>query len=75
LGKLTGTEPHESDALVQSVPDLSSWDLAALAATDDNGVLTHLRQRLAQCTSVVWQVSDLISARYFSHTREHSVQN
>lgn len=74
LAKLAGTAKEEPDALTQSVPVLEAWELHALASFDANGELQALRTCLAECTKAAWQVSDAISARYFSHTRDYSIQ-
>ena len=65
LGELSGWD----------VPAPGDWDLAALCAPDAQGQLTALLQRLATCPQAAWQISDTISARYFSHTRDYSVES
>jgi uncharacterized circularly permuted ATP-grasp superfamily protein/uncharacterized alpha-E superfamily protein len=74
LSKLAGTAPQEPDALTLSVPVLETWLLQDLASFDASGELQALRTCLAECTKAAWQVSDAISARYFSHTRDYSIQ-
>ncbi len=65
LGELTGWE----------VPAPGDWDLAALSAPDAQGQLATLLSHLAACPQAAWQISDTISARYFSHTRDYSVES
>ena len=65
LGELTGWD----------VPTPGDWDLAALCTPDAQGQLSALLAQLARCPQAAWQISDTISARYFSHTRDYSVES
>lgn len=68
LSKLADTPMGQPDALAQQVPVVHAWTLAQLCSADDTGQLQHLRDCLSACTQAAWQVSDAITARYFSHT-------
>ncbi len=88
LAKLAGSEPNELSPMSLLVPDPSQWDLAqlctaevdvpgALAQTDDMAT-TEWRQfdvLLDQCMAAANNVSEQISATYFTHsgTSEQSV--
>jgi uncharacterized circularly permuted ATP-grasp superfamily protein/uncharacterized alpha-E superfamily protein len=64
-------KPELQDALARQVPDLNSVSLDALCAlpTDDiNTAANALTQLLQQCADCAWQISDALTARYFSHT-------
>lgn len=74
LSKLAGAGTPDAEALTQSIPDLSSWQLEALATPDADGKLGDLLEGLASCSKAVHIISESISARYFSHTRDHSIQ-
>ena len=67
LSKLADTPIGEPDALAQQVPKLN-LDLQTLCSRNGDQQLTHLQTTLAQCTQAAWQVSDALTARYFSHT-------
>ncbi|MBU3646926.1 MAG: hypothetical protein FGM56_02470 [Limnohabitans sp.] len=58
----------EPDALARLVPDLKHTDLAQLCTPNAAGHHPHLRACLTECMQAAWQVSDAITARYFSHT-------
>ena len=68
LSKLADTPMGEPDALARLVPDLKNTDWAELCMRDGEGKLPHLRACLSVCMQAAWQVSDAITARYFSHT-------
>ena len=68
LSKLADTPMGEPDALARLVPDLKNTDWAELCMRDGEGKLPHLRACLSACMQAAWQVSDAITARYFSHT-------
>jgi uncharacterized alpha-E superfamily protein len=79
LSKLAATPMGEPDALARLVPNLDITHasglpltnaLADLCEADAHGHHTHLRTALTQCMQAAWQVSDAISARYFSHTQD-----
>jgi hypothetical protein len=50
------------------VPDLKHTDLEQLCMSNDIGHHPNLRACLTECMQAAWQVSDAITARYFSHT-------
>ena len=68
LSKLAATPMGEPDPLARLVPDVSHTPLHALCQRHANGQLQGLRDLLGQCMQAAWQVSDGITARYFSHT-------
>jgi uncharacterized alpha-E superfamily protein len=68
LSKLADTPMGEPDALARLVPDLKKTDLAQLCIRDEAGHHPNLRACLTDCMQAAWQVSDAITARYFSHT-------
>jgi len=76
LTKLTGTERTAPDVLTRKVINLQDYALEDLFTVDQDGYLAHLSTCVAQCAYTTWQVSDEISARYFSliHQNEYSVQ-
>jgi len=76
LTKLTGTERTAPDVLTRKVTNLQDYALEDLFTVDQDGYLAHLSICVAQCAYTTWQVSDEISARYFSliHQNEYSVQ-
>jgi uncharacterized alpha-E superfamily protein len=68
LSKLANTPIGEPDALARCVPDFKQLNLDLLCATDDEGHYRSLRTCLSSCIQAAWQVSDAITAHYFSHT-------
>ncbi len=68
LSKLADTPMGEPDALARLVPDLKHTDLEQLCTPNDVGHHPQLRACLTECMQAAWQVSDAITARYFSHT-------
>ena len=68
LSKLADTPMGQPDELALLVPDLQKTDLDALCTRDAEQQLTALSACLAECMQSAWQVSDAITARYFSHT-------
>jgi len=83
LAKLAGSEPNELSELSLRVPDPGRWDLAALcqygAGDLDHSInvqnLMALRTLLDECRGAAFDVSEIISATYFTHSGEskHSV--
>ncbi len=67
LSKLADTPIGEPDALAQLVPKFDI-DLQTLCTRGELQQLPHLQETLAQCSQAAWQVSDAVTARYFSHT-------
>jgi uncharacterized alpha-E superfamily protein len=68
LSKLADTPMGKPDALARLVPDLKQTDLEQLCARREDGQLSELRSSLTACMQAAWQVSDAITAHYFSHT-------
>ncbi len=68
LSKLADTPMGEPDALARLVPNLKQTDLEQLCTRNEAGHHPHLRACLTDCMQAAWQVSDAITARYFSHT-------
>jgi uncharacterized alpha-E superfamily protein len=68
LSKLADTPIGKPDALALLVPDLKQTDLDQLCSRSEEGHLSQLRSCLTDCMQAAWQVSDAITARYFSHT-------
>jgi uncharacterized alpha-E superfamily protein len=68
LSKLADTPMGEPDALARLVPDLKHTDLTQLCTPNDIGHHPALRACLTECMQAAWQVSDAITAHYFSHT-------
>ncbi len=70
LAKLAGSPQGALDELALQVPDPAQWQLPQLCATAENGQQAALLKLLGECQSSVWQVSDAISLRHFTHTDE-----
>lgn len=86
LAKLAGSEPGVLGSLALRVPDVSAWGLPQLcqaqplaappgqqSSTDvapAPGCFFALNDLLLQCMNAAHQVSDEISATYFTHSRE-----
>ena len=68
LSKLANTPMGETDALARLVPDLKQTDLEKLCTPNNAGHHPSLRGCLTDCMQAAWQVSDAITAHYFSHT-------
>jgi uncharacterized circularly permuted ATP-grasp superfamily protein/uncharacterized alpha-E superfamily protein len=68
LSKLADTPMGEPDALARLVPDLKHTNLELLCTPNEMGHHPDLRACLTACMQAAWQVSDAITARYFSHT-------
>lgn len=78
LAKLAGSEPTELSPMSLQVPDPKTWDLASLCAVDPRtGVpatstttpeLPLLQEVLDQCWQAAHDISEVISATYFTHS-------
>ncbi|MBP6852700.1 MAG: circularly permuted type 2 ATP-grasp protein [Rhodoferax sp.] len=76
LAKLAGSEPNELSALSLQVPNPNSWNLDQLCMFDALDTLadpahqpmTALANLLAQCNDAAFDVSEVISATYFTHS-------
>ncbi len=79
LAKLAGSAPDELSALSLRVPDAAAWSLAQLCeaqpagisadrtAVREAGYFYALTDLLLQCTAAAFNVSNEISATYFTH--------
>ena len=70
LAKLAGSAAGEVPDIARSVPDPQQWSLDALCERDADGRYTALLQLLQQCTDAAFQLSDDLSARYFTHSTD-----
>jgi uncharacterized alpha-E superfamily protein len=79
LAKLAGSEPSELSALSLQVPDPNSWNLDQLCmfdlqdgkgSTTTRQPMTALANLLAQCNDAAFDVSEVISTTYFTHSGE-----
>jgi len=68
LSKLAKTPMGEPDALARLVPSLKHTDLELLCACNAAGQHANLRACLSEYMQAAWQLSDAITAHYFSHT-------
>jgi uncharacterized circularly permuted ATP-grasp superfamily protein/uncharacterized alpha-E superfamily protein len=68
LGKLAHSAPGEVPDIALSVPDPEQWSLQAMCERDAQGRYTALLELLQQCTDAAYQLSDGLSARYFTHS-------
>jgi uncharacterized alpha-E superfamily protein len=76
LAKLAGSEPDELSALSLQVPDPKRWNLDQLCMFDTPAVetsappepMTALTEVLTQCNNAAFDVSEIISATYFTHS-------
>jgi uncharacterized alpha-E superfamily protein len=82
LARLAGSEPDELCALSLRVPNPASWNLAQLCESQsveassgnevgaEPGYFFALNELLLRCTAAAFNVSDAISATYFTHSGE-----
>jgi len=70
LAKLAGSPAGELSPLSLQVPDAGSWSLQQLSEADANGRHGCLLDLLSACTACAYEVSDQISASYFTHSAE-----
>ncbi|CAM2164604.1 A circularly permuted ATPgrasp family protein [Paraburkholderia sacchari] len=71
LAKIESAERHATTAqLGDEVPDIAQWSLHALCETDEAGRYGTLLDRLVATGAALWNLSDRIGERYFSHVRE-----
>jgi uncharacterized alpha-E superfamily protein len=75
LARLAGSAPGEVPAIAQVVPDPQQWSLEALCERDGDGRHPVLLGTLRECIAAAYQLSDDLSARYFTHSEDsrHSV--
>ncbi|BDT68316.1 hypothetical protein os1_24980 [Comamonadaceae bacterium OS-1] len=70
LAKLAGSPAGVLCAMSDKVISPADWDLAELCSVDAQGHYTVLTDLLAQCSQCAFDVSDEISATYFTHSRD-----
>ncbi len=70
LAKLAGSPADSLSALSMRVPDAGSWGLAQLCEADANGQLATLHDLLWSCSDAAYELSEQISAIYFTHSGE-----
>jgi len=78
LAKLAGNGPNDSSGLSQRVPDPKTWDLARLCTfgsdASERGAnvwsLPALHQLLNDCVNASFDLSEAISATYFTHSAQ-----
>jgi uncharacterized alpha-E superfamily protein len=70
LAKLAGSAPDQLSELALRVPDPGSWVLEQMCETDAEGTHALLGTLLAECIACAYEVSDEISATYFTHSGE-----
>jgi uncharacterized circularly permuted ATP-grasp superfamily protein/uncharacterized alpha-E superfamily protein len=68
LDKLAHTAPGEVSDIALTVPDPEQWSLQAMCERDAQGRYAALLELLQQCTDAAYQLSDDLSARYFTHS-------
>ncbi len=68
LAKLEGTPNGVVPEVAQDVPDPKAWTMEALCRRDAAGRYTALLDELQRCRHAAWQLSDALSARYFTHS-------
>ncbi|KDB09151.1 protein of unknown function DUF407 [Burkholderia sp. lig30] len=72
-GRLTKVERGEGYALSEladAIPDVAGWSLHALCETGEGGRHDRLLAELDASVKAVWELSNRIGERYFSHVRE-----
>ncbi|CAN0626907.1 Alpha-E domain-containing protein [Burkholderia multivorans] len=72
-GRLTKVERGEGYALSEladAIPDVAGWSLHALCETGEGGRHGRLLADLDESVKAVWELSNRIGERYFSHVRE-----
>ena len=70
LAKLAGSPAGVLSAMSNKVQSPADWDLATLCTVDARGHYTVLTDLLARCGQCAFDVSDEISATYFTHSRD-----
>ncbi|WP_179401048.1 circularly permuted type 2 ATP-grasp protein [Burkholderia guangdongensis] len=70
LAKVEHGEGYPLAGLAEAMPDIAAWSLHALCETDGTGRHRTLLAQLATTCDAVWNLSDRIGERYFSHVRE-----
>ncbi|MDP3135401.1 MAG: circularly permuted type 2 ATP-grasp protein [Burkholderiaceae bacterium] len=70
LARLAGSEPGTLPAMARDLPDPQAWFLDTLCQRDNQGGHARLVDELRRCVQSAHQLSDLLGARYFSHSIE-----
>ncbi len=70
LAKLAGSAPDQLGLLSHSVPDPNRWQLETLCEAGADADYTALSDLLQGCGEAAYQVSEEISATYFTHSGE-----
>lgn len=70
LAKLAGSAPDQLGLLSHSVPDPDLWQLGALCEAGADDEYAALSDVLLGCKEAAYQVSEEISATYFTHSGE-----
>jgi uncharacterized circularly permuted ATP-grasp superfamily protein/uncharacterized alpha-E superfamily protein len=70
LARLAGSAPGELPGIALTVPDPLGWSLEAICQRDADGQHANLMALLQQCADTAYQLSDELSARYFTHSGE-----
>jgi uncharacterized circularly permuted ATP-grasp superfamily protein/uncharacterized alpha-E superfamily protein len=70
LAKLAGSAPDELSELALRVPDPGAWVLEQMCEVDVEGRHALLDELLDACIECAYEVSDEISATYFTHSGE-----
>ncbi|WP_394787757.1 circularly permuted type 2 ATP-grasp protein [Rhodoferax sp.] len=70
LAKLAGSPANELSPMAHKVLSPADWDLAELCTVDAQGNYSVLADLLERCTQCAYDVSDEISATYFTHSRD-----
>jgi uncharacterized circularly permuted ATP-grasp superfamily protein/uncharacterized alpha-E superfamily protein len=70
LAKLAASPADQMSELSLHVPDPGSWGLAQMCEADTDGHFSTLTDLLWSCSQAAYDVSDHISALYFTHSGE-----
>jgi len=77
LSRMGNGRPGEAGALSLTVPNPDLWELGALCRVgpEKTGVSPQLAELLQSCSDCAYQLSDAISALYFTHSTDarHSI--
>lgn len=68
LARLAGSPSDQLSLLSLGVPDSTQWQLEALCEADAEGQHSALTELLYACSDAAFEVSESISATYFTHT-------
>jgi uncharacterized alpha-E superfamily protein len=68
LARLAGSPSDQLSLLSLGVPDPTQWQLEALCQADEQGAYNALNELLYNCSDAAYEVSESISATYFTHT-------